>query len=72
MADYKLLQVLREDSPPRFYANGRRISRDRYESISTQASMFGHLDCFASKCKPLPGGKFIRRNYVSARIPESQ
>ena len=69
MAHYNLTQVLVDDKPARYYANSRRVSRDQYDHIIRMARMdaSGHIDCFATKAKQLPGGHFKRWNYCCAR-----
>lgn len=64
---YSLIQTLTSGKPARYSANGKRISRERYEFIIQMASMNGHYDCFSTRAWPLPDGKTKRKNYSTAR-----
>lgn len=33
--------------PDRFYIDGKRVSRERYDYVNTYARMYGRQDCFA-------------------------
>ncbi len=67
MPEYQLCQVAGADMPTRYSANGKRISRDKYERITAAAFRDGKLECFHTKAKQLPGGRIRRWNYISAR-----
>lgn len=67
MATYQLIQTLSPDAPARYSANGKRISRDEYERITSRAIREGKLECFQTIAKQLPGGKIKRKNFSTAR-----
>lgn len=67
MAHYHLSETNGGDKPARYFANGKRVSRDEFERIKARALRDGHLDCFHTKAKQLPGGKFRRVNLSTAR-----
>lgn len=67
MAHYDLIETRTTGKPARFSANGKRISRDRYEMILTMAGMYGQHDCFLTKAWPLDNGGTKRKNYSCAR-----
>ena len=52
----------------RFYIDGERVSRERYEDISNQAYCSGRLSCFHTVGKERPDGKTRRVNYSEATI----
>jgi hypothetical protein len=62
---YSLTTVTGADKEARFYANGVRISRERYDEICRRALMSGKLDCFSTKAKQI-GTTFRRWNYSQA------
>jgi hypothetical protein len=41
-----LLVTRRDDRPARYFADGRRISRDCFETIQIEARMYGRIECF--------------------------
>jgi len=51
----------------RFYVNGKRVSRDEFETIETRAYMSGRLHTFHTIGKPIAGGKIRRINYKTAQ-----
>ncbi|MEP2533509.1 hypothetical protein [Shimia sp.] len=54
----------------RFYANGVRVSRERFGAIKRAAfGPGGRMDCFATSGRALPGGKTRRTNHSSATVP---
>lgn len=59
----ELRETIGADMAPRFYANGKRISREEFYSIKDRAA---RLECFHTKARQLPGGKFRRTNYTTA------
>lgn len=65
MTTYQLSETIGADMQTRFYVDGRRVSRAAYQSLKDRAQ---RLDCFATKARQLPGGRFRRTNYVSAYI----
>jgi len=68
MTSHDLLQVRYPDKPTRFFIDGKRVSRERFEHMETQARMFGRLECFNTRAIPLPGGTFKRFNYSTAIV----
>lgn len=61
MAHFELISHKGGDMQSRFYANGQRISRDKFESLEIQGGIIGgRVSCIWSKAKELPGGKFRR------------
>jgi hypothetical protein len=64
----ELRQTMNPDRPARYYADGKRITKAEYDRLFNKANLHGHADCFATKCRQLPGGKFQRTNYVSVRF----
>lgn len=64
---YQLTQTLMPDRVAYHYANGKRITKARYEEIFLRGQMHGEVDCFMTKCKQLGNGQFRRVNYVSVR-----
>lgn len=66
MHRFSLLEVRYPDKPARFFANGKRISRDEWERIHIRANIDGRLDCFSTRAIPQPGGTFKRFNYSHA------
>lgn len=67
MAHYSLSQTLGADMETRFYADGRRISREEYDTIVARAIRDGRLDCLHTKGKQFDGGRIRRTNYSQAR-----
>lgn len=69
MAHFNLIAVTGGGLQSRYFANGKRISAGEYDRITNRAfcDPLGKLDCFRTKAKPLPGGKFRRTNYSTAR-----
>lgn len=61
----QLSETAGADMAARFYVDGRRVSRAAYQAIKDSAQ---RLDCFATKARQLPGGRFRRTNYVSAYL----
>jgi hypothetical protein len=51
----------------RFYIDGVRVSRERYENVEQQGYMFGTVDTFHTKGAPI-GTKTRRTNYKTVRI----
>ena len=51
----------------RFYINGRRVSRERYELIEQMGYTNGRVDCFHTSAKPVDGGKTRRSNYKTVQ-----
>ena len=51
------------DRPARYYIDGRRVSRNTYETAIITARMkCRDHGCFSTKCKPLSRGRFHRIN----------
>ena len=63
MPSFELTQIITPDKPTRYSANGKRVSKDRYEEIERLARMFGRHECFTTRAKQLDGGTFKRWNY---------
>lgn len=59
----QLTQWLYPDQPARFYIDGKRVSRDRFEQVRNTAT---RLECFHTRAFPQPGGTFKRVNYSVA------
>lgn len=64
---YQLKQVMTTGCEARYSANGKRVSKARYEEIFQRGNMGGEVDCFQSTCKQLGNGRLRRTNYVSVR-----
>ena len=47
---------------PRFYANGKRISRDEFETLELRGSMHGRVSCMWTRGVQYPGGMIRRTN----------
>jgi hypothetical protein len=59
-----LVEHLYSDKPGRYYIDGRRVSRDAYETAITTARMENRdHGCFMTKCKEIDNGRFHRINY---------
>lgn len=60
----QLIQHRYSDKPGRYYIDGRRVSREAYETTIITARM-NNLDhgCFMTKCKEIDNGRFHRINY---------
>lgn len=54
MQYYNMSQTIGAGMEPRFYINGRRVSRDKFDYVQMRA-------------RQLPGGKIRRINYCLAR-----
>lgn len=67
MRCYNLTAIKGGGKSARFYIDGVRVSREKFEHVETMARMNGHLECFHTKAIPLPGGKTRRWNYSTAR-----
>lgn len=63
---YRLTEHNGADIPPRYYINGIRVSRERFDDVRARAYQSGRLDSFATKCKSMPNGRFRRTNYSVA------
>lgn len=59
MASYQLTEHIGADMPPRYYVDGRRVSRTHFDDMRNAP----RLDCFSTRCKIMPGGRFRRTNY---------
>jgi len=68
----QLIETRRTGKPARFSADGRRISRDRYNHITRMASIYGRLECFLTKAWPIENGGTKRKNYTTAVLPEGE
>ena len=54
----------------RFFVNGLRVSRARFEAIREAAhGPGGRMDCFHTSGRALEGGRTRRRNDSSATVP---
>ena len=58
----EIRQTLTPDRPARFYLDGRRISRARYDSLMERAYSEGTLCNAWTRGADLGGGKFKRWN----------
>lgn len=58
----QLTQTMETGREAYFYADGKRISRTKYEDIITSAP---RKDCYLTRSKYREGGKIWRINYVS-------
>ena len=63
---FSLISTCTTGKPGRYSANGIRISKERYEHIVQQASMYGSLDCFSTRAWPTYEGGTKRKNYSTA------
>ncbi|MBI2240310.1 MAG: hypothetical protein HYU59_05840 [Magnetospirillum gryphiswaldense] len=68
MTAYSLTEVRYPDKPARYFVDGKRVSKDAYEALTTRARMFGRLECFSTRAVPLPDGTFKRFNYSTATV----
>lgn len=66
MSEFNLTQTLGADKSTRYSANGKRVSKARYDEIVERALRDGKLDCFHTKARQI-GTTFRRTNYSSAR-----
>lgn len=64
---YNMSQTIGADMESRFYINGRRVSRDKFDYVQMRARMTGTIDCFSTRARQLPDGKIRRTNYCTAR-----
>lgn len=46
MTQYTLKQVQSTGKNPVFYANSKRVGRDKFEMIKTMSIMYGNMSCF--------------------------
>lgn len=60
---YQLAQTLGADMETRFSVEGRRVSRERFETIRDSAD---RLECLQTVGRQLSGGRFRRTNYSIA------
>lgn len=67
MKHFDLIETRTTGKPARFSANGKRISREKYEHIVQQARMFGSLSCLQTKAWPIEKGGTKRKNYSVAQ-----
>ena len=70
MPSYQLTDHKGADMPARFYIDGVRVSRERYEHIEQQGYTFGRVDTFHTVGKPQPRGRTRRTNYKRVFIPD--
>ncbi len=62
----QLIQHLYSDKAARYYIDGRRVSRDKYEHTIIKARIAGQqLCCFHTRAKQYGQGLFHRINYSS-------
>jgi hypothetical protein len=62
-----LLVTRRDGRPARYYADGRRISRDCYETLQIEARMYGRIECFWTRSVFRAGHTLIRHGSVIVR-----
>ena len=67
MACYSLSETRTTGKAARFYADGKRISREKFEMIKQMAFMYGTLDTFLTRAWPVENGGTKRTNYMTAR-----
>lgn len=67
MKYYSMVEHKGAGMAARFYIDGVRVSRAKYEHIDQMAHMYGHVDTFHTIGRPI--GTLTRRtNYKTARI----
>jgi hypothetical protein len=59
-----LLVTGRDGRPARYFANGRRISSDCFETIQIEARMYGRIECFWTRSIFRSGHTLMRHGYV--------
>jgi hypothetical protein len=70
MATYNLIETRRTGKPARFSANGKRISRKRWNEITEAAHSFGDIHHFLTRAWHIENGGTLRKNYSTATIQE--
>lgn len=63
---YQLTEHSGGNCPPRYYVDGIRVAKTRFDAIRDRAHREGRLDCFATKCRQIGNGEFRRTNYSVA------
>ena len=63
MAHHNLIEHKGADMPARFYIDGKRVSREKFEHVEQIARAYGRSECFYTKCRELEGGRLRRINY---------
>ena len=65
MPSYRLSETSGAGMAPHYVANGKRVTKERFESIKQRAFACGRLDCFSTKARQV-GTTFRRTNYSHA------
>lgn len=65
MHHYELCEITGAGKQSRYYANGKRITKDSFDYIVIMAIQKGTLSCSHTKCKPV-NDSFRRWNYSIA------
>ncbi len=63
---YELVQHTGADMEARYYSNGTRVSRERFEYIETMAHMYGRMSNLWTKARQV-GTTFRRTNYKTCQ-----
>ena len=62
----ELKQVKTSGKKPVYFADGRRVSRDYFETVKLKAQMFGSLSCFHTAVIDLGDDRTKVTQYVTA------
>lgn len=65
---FSLIVTYTTGKPARYSSNGKRISKDQYEHIIQQSSMYGSVSCLSTKAWPIDNGGTKRKNYTVAQF----
>lgn len=68
MQSYKLIQTLTTGKPARYSVDGKRVSKETYEYISTRTHTYGRMECISTMAWPIDNGGIKRKNYSIARF----
>jgi len=62
----RLTDTLTTGKKGRYYVDGVRVPKARYENIAQRASMYGTLECFKTQAWPTDNGGIKRKNWSIA------
>lgn len=56
------------DMPARFYIDGVRVSREKFEDIKDRGHREGRVNCFHTSGREIAGGKTRRTNHCTVQF----
>lgn len=63
---YNLSETIGAGMEARYFVNGIRVSREKFNELRDRAHDSGTLNCFSTRAWPIAGGKTRRTNYSVA------